>query len=173
MSRQNETINLRPATEEDFPFIEQMCYESAFPDGLGEKDPFEEVRNEKWFRDYTGDWPNHEGDFGLIAENSSGKPLGAAWYRDFPRKDLSADIPTHELSIAIVPEARGQHIGTKLMLGLLDGAAQRGLDKLVLQVRPENERAKALYQKIGFVTVENSAAGYDVMVAPTSTESPK
>jgi RimJ/RimL family protein N-acetyltransferase len=162
-----ETLKIRPANEEDSPFIEQMCYEAAFPEGLGERPPFEEARQLEWFQKYTRDWPNHEGDFGLIAENASGKPVGAAWYRDYPREVPGEDIPTHELSIALVPEARGRQIGEELMLSLMRGASQRGVDRLALQVKDKNKRAKNLYQKLGFLTATTSEEGYDIMVAPT------
>ncbi|MDB5170432.1 MAG: Acetyltransferase [Candidatus Saccharibacteria bacterium] len=167
MFSQIETASIRQATEEDLPFVEQMCYEAAFPEELGERPSFEEARRLDWFQLYTRDWPNHEGDFGLIAENKSGEPLGAAWYRNYPRKELDADIPTNELSIALIPQARGRRIGERLMLALLEGASARGED-LSLQVNESNKRAKSLYEKIGFQTVTKSADGYNVMVARTA-----
>lgn len=166
MASNTEIINIRQATEEDLPFIKQMCYEAGFPKETGERPSFEEAQQLQWFRDYTRDWPGQRGDFGVIAEDENGKPVGAAWYRDYPRKELSKDISTYELSIALIPEARGKGTGKKLMVCLLEGAKAQGVEGLVLQVRPENKRAKALYLQIGFQTISQSPEGYDVMVSP-------
>jgi ribosomal protein S18 acetylase RimI-like enzyme len=166
-------INIRQATKNDFPFIEWMCYEAAFPDYLKERLSFEEAKQLDWFQAYTDDWPSHEGDYGVVAESEDGERIGAAWYRDYPREELSQDIPTHELSIALIPEARGRQTGRKLMENLLKGARGQGIEKLVLQVKPENERAKALYEQVGFQTITQSPEGYDVMITSTSPDNVK
>ena len=46
--------------------------------------------------------------------------------------------------------ARGQHIGTALMRGLLDLAAQKGLRFVDLTPRPSRDMANNLYQSLGF-----------------------
>src|ERR1044071_4513176 len=124
------TIHIRNASEDDFPFVEQMCYEAGYPDYLTERPSFENARLEKWFQDYMRNWPHHKGDFGVIAEDATGEPVGAAWYRDYVRSDLPKDIPTHELSIALLPRARGIGLGRKLMRSLIKGATKRGVDTL-------------------------------------------
>lgn len=168
---QTGNFRIRQATKEDFAFIESMCYESSFPDYLQQRPSMEEVRKYKWFQGYTRDWPGHQGDYGVIAEDTNGVSLGAAWYRDYWRKDMDESIPTHELSIAVIPKARGKGIGKKLILELLEGAAKQGVAKLSLHVRPENTHAMALYEQFGFQTVALSSEGYNVMVAVTPTYS--
>lgn len=55
------------------------------------------------------------------------------------------------LSLGVHPEAQRQGIGRALMLALIEHAAQSGLIRLELYVRSDNERARALYQTLGFV----------------------
>ena len=83
------------------------------------------------------------------------------------RPDVSKDLPTHEISIAILPGYRGQGIGQDLLQELLRGAGQKGIKELVLQVKPDNTNAKRLYLKAGFQTVAHSSQGYEIMNAVT------
>ena len=54
------------------------------------------------------------------------------------------------LGMGIVEEHRGKGIGEALMRAALAQARQRGLTRVELTVRADNERAIALYRKIGF-----------------------
>lgn len=171
MSLETNTI-IRPSTPDDLPFIEAMCYQAAFPEGvIDERQPFSEVKELDWFKAYTQDWLQHDGDFGVIAE-TDGRPIGAAWYRNSPREERIAGVPEHELVMALVPEARGKKIGEKLLVELLEGASERGIDELSLHVKRKNIRAKKLYSAVGFTTVKvltgENQLTQEVMVAPTS-----
>ena len=55
------------------------------------------------------------------------------------------------LGMGLVPEARGQGIGTRLMAAALAGAWARGLTRVQLTVRADNLSAIRLYQRFGFV----------------------
>lgn len=57
------------------------------------------------------------------------------------------------LSIGIHPDWKGQGLGRRLMVALIDHAAAHGLRRLELCVRADNPRAIALYESLGF-TVE-------------------
>jgi len=48
------------------------------------------------------------------------------------------------------PEWRRQGIGTRLLDDCLTSARRRGLSAAVLEVRPSNTEAIALYRKFGF-----------------------
>ena len=54
------------------------------------------------------------------------------------------------LGMGIIAEHRGRGIGEALMRAALDQARERGLTRVELTVRADNERAVALYRKIGF-----------------------
>ncbi len=47
--------------------------------------------------------------------------------------------------------ARGQGIGTRLVLAALDEARRQGCHELRLEVAADNARARALYERMGFV----------------------
>jgi len=53
-------------------------------------------------------------------------------------------------TIAVAPEARGLGLGRALMLVLLQRAEERRANRLFLEVRADNEVAKALYVSLGF-----------------------
>lgn len=56
----------------------------------------------------------------------------------------------HITTIAVDPCVRGQHIGERLLVGLLDAALTRGARWMTLEVRKSNAVAQALYKKYGF-----------------------
>ena len=170
MPLETKIVSIRQANQEDLPFVEQMSYEACFPDWLDERPTIEEARQIDWFQAYTRDWLNQRDDFGLIAEDEQGVPLGAAWYRDYPVPESDGGIPSHELVMALLPQARGKKIGKKLLTGLIDSASKNGISELSLIVRENNEIAKALYDKIGFTAIKKTDEGYITMVAPTSAE---
>lgn len=65
----------------------------------------------------------------------------------------------HITNIAIHPDMQGKRFGLRLMLYLMGLAKLRGADKMTLEVRRSNEKAKNLYQKLGF-TVTGVRPGY-------------
>jgi len=60
-------------------------------------------------------------------------------------------LHTAELGMAVIQGFRSIGIGTALMEYALGWAAERGVEKVNLGVRDDNERARALYRKFGFV----------------------
>lgn len=101
---------------------------------------------------YVADWPR-KGDAGFVAEE--GEPLGAAWWRLFTVDDGGygfIDEATPELSIGVVPEARGRGVGTLLLRALIDAAQRSALPALSLSVERDNPAA-LLYERLGFQTV--------------------
>jgi ribosomal-protein-alanine N-acetyltransferase len=56
----------------------------------------------------------------------------------------------HVTTIAVDRTRRGQRIGHRLLLGLIDRATTRGARWMTLEVRPSNTVALALYRKFGF-----------------------
>ncbi|MBI3961103.1 MAG: ribosomal protein S18-alanine N-acetyltransferase [Chloroflexi bacterium] len=66
----------------------------------------------------------------------------------------------HILTIAVRPDFRGQGIGRWLLLHLLAEARGEGCDSVVLEVRPSNEAALRLYEKLGFVMISRRKRYY-------------
>jgi ribosomal protein S18 acetylase RimI-like enzyme len=54
------------------------------------------------------------------------------------------------LGIALLPEARGQGLGARLLQAAIDRSWARGLTRIALHVRADNLNAKALYERLGF-----------------------
>lgn len=57
------------------------------------------------------------------------------------------------LNLAVAPEYRRQGLGTRLIEMLETALRQQGVYSLTLEVRPSNEAAIALYEKLGFFQV--------------------
>ena len=55
-----------------------------------------------------------------------------------------------ELSISVCKDYWGKGVGSTIMRMLIEEAKERGITKVNLKVRSDNERAKALYRKFGF-----------------------
>ncbi|MEH6939274.1 ribosomal protein S18-alanine N-acetyltransferase [Bacillus sp. JJ664] len=56
----------------------------------------------------------------------------------------------HITNIAILPEYRGNGLGEKLLIAVMDTARELGAETLTLEVRVSNDVAKGLYRKLGF-----------------------
>ncbi|HRJ41158.1 MAG: ribosomal protein S18-alanine N-acetyltransferase [Caldilineaceae bacterium] len=66
----------------------------------------------------------------------------------------------HILTIAVRPEFRGQGIGRWLLLHLLAEARAEGCVTIVLEVRPSNEAALRLYERMGFAMISRRKRYY-------------
>ena len=56
-----------------------------------------------------------------------------------------------ELGISVIKEYWGKGVGSTIMELLIKEAKDRGVTKINLKVRADNQRAKGLYKKFGFV----------------------
>jgi len=59
----------------------------------------------------------------------------------------------HILNLCVRSDLRGRNIGRQMLLLLLDRAREAGMDDALLEVRPSNTLAIALYQSMGFVEI--------------------
>lgn len=146
-------ITIRPATAADVPFLWDMLFESAFTTDemravwrSNPQPPQELVK-------YLDGW-GRPGDAGVVAQDSDGTRVGAAWYRLFGAADrgdgilAQRDVP--ELAIAVAPEHRGRRIGEDLLTSLARRARDGEYQHLMLSVDPANVRALRLYERVGF-----------------------
>ena len=53
-------------------------------------------------------------------------------------------------NVAILPEYRGQGIGTRLFGAIIEAVKAKGVTAMTLEVRPSNAPARALYARYGF-----------------------
>lgn len=59
----------------------------------------------------------------------------------------------HLLNITVAPAWQGQGLGRLMLQALADHARGRGMASLWLEVRESNQRARALYEQLGYAEV--------------------
>jgi len=133
-----------------------MLYEAVnwHDDGAEERPPFDETIARPELRRYIEGW-GRVGDTAIVALDRRDEPVGGAWYRLF-----TADAPgygfvdedTPELSIALYPECRRQHVGALLLGTLLQHARADGFAAISLSVARGNPACR-LYSRLGFEVV--------------------
>jgi ribosomal protein S18 acetylase RimI-like enzyme len=136
-----------------------MLYEAVNwrDDGAEERPPFDEMMARPELRRYIEAW-GRVGDVAIVALDRRDEPVGGAWYRLFSDEDPGygfVDEKTPELSIALYPECRRQHIGGLLLGTLLQHARSDGFTAVSLSVAKENP-SRRLYVRHGFEVVSES-----------------
>lgn len=144
------SICTRAAGRNDIRFLWEMLYLSLYvPPGA---EPFDRrILEESFIQKYLKDW-GRRGHIAIIAESKTREPLGAAWLRLFNAAEKGfgyVDDSIPELGIAVLPDYRGQGIGTVLMGELEARAKDFGFRSLSLSVDPQNP-ALGLYQRFGY-----------------------
>lgn len=144
--------HIRALTVADQSFLWEMLYQSLYvPAGHA---PFgRSILDEPDIAKYVKEWGRRD-DLGFIAVGEQSQPLGAIWLRMLTGDEKGfgyVDERTPELGMALLPQYRGQGIGTQLLSRMLTTAAA-SYESLSLSVAAENP-ARRLYQRAGFETV--------------------
>ena len=158
-------FSLRAALPRDADFLTDMLCEAVNWDPGREPLSRAQILADPTMARYVEGWPR-PGDTGVIAE--SGRPFAAVWLRHFTAEEpgygfISPEIP--ELTIAVLPGWRGHRFGERLLMTIFEQAI--GFDRVSLSVERAN-RARDLYLRFGFTTVE-SGADSDTMVKILTT----
>ncbi|GAA2005645.1 GNAT family N-acetyltransferase [Microbacterium ulmi] len=158
-----QTFLVRPATQADGAFLGDMVVEAANWSQGGAR-PRHQVLTSPEHSRYVSGWMR-PGDAGFVALDPNGDPIGAAWYRMFPRTDpgfgyVGTGVP--ELIIGVRPIWRAHGVGRSLLQRLCDHAAAQGFGRLSLSVERGNF-AVTLYRSEGFA-VTQAGIGRDTMV---------
>jgi ribosomal protein S18 acetylase RimI-like enzyme len=155
----------RLSTRADPAFLAEMLYEAVNwrDDGAEERPALEDQLGQPELRRYVEGWGRH-GDLAVVALDRLEEPVGAAWYRTFTADEpgfgfVAADVP--ELSIAVYPECRGQHVGSLLLSTLVTRARADGHHAISLSVDPQNP-ARRLYARTGFEDAPDAQSGGSV-----------
>lgn len=141
---------LRPLQTDDEPFLWEMCYQAIYV-SEGQPRPDRSILFHPRVSRYMVGW-GRPGDMGHIAVRNDGIKAGAAWLRLFTGDQRGygwVDDRIPELSIALLPEFRGQGLGTALMEATLS-AAREIYPAVSLSVTKGNP-AEKLYRRFGFV----------------------
>ena len=81
---------------------------------------------------------------------------------DVRREPAQAYAHVGLLGMGVLPEYRGRGLGEQLIRSALEASTQAGFEKIELSVYATNPRARALYEKVGFVLEGTKARGRKV-----------
>lgn len=146
-------VVLEQLTPADQPLLWVFLYHAIFvPEAENPPEPDVVYRPE--LSRYAQEWGRPD-DTGFVAREITGrKPVGATWLRLWVGEEkgygyVEDTIP--ELTLAVLPEYRGQGVGNLLLRRLLEAAAQQ-FPAVSLSVSAENPAIR-LYRRFGFVEV--------------------
>lgn len=157
-------MHLRAATADDAPLLTALVVEAVNWTGE-ERVSAADVAQDPHLARYVDGWPRAT-DVGVVAVDDGGAPVGAAWARvltaDAPGWGYVADdVP--ELSLAVLPGARGRGAGRALFAACVDAVRAAGFRAVSLSVEDGNDRARAIYEGAGFRVVGREG-GSDVLL---------
>jgi GNAT superfamily N-acetyltransferase len=149
----------RLSARADPAFLAEMLYEAVnwHDDGAEERPAFDAMMAQPEIRRYVEGW-GRVGDAAIVALDRRDEPVGGAWYRLFRADEPGygfVDEKTPEVSIALYPECRRQHVGALLLGTLLQHARSDGYAAMSLSVARENPACR-LYARLGFEVVAES-----------------
>jgi ribosomal protein S18 acetylase RimI-like enzyme len=145
-------VTLRPVEVGDVDFLWRMLFRASWSH-LDEGSTEQSIRSRHDVAHYVEDW-GRPGDDGVVALESTGRPVGAGWLRLLIGEHrlspafVADDMP--ELAIAVEEGYEGRGVGTLLLQGLLERCGDRAI---VLTARATNP-AIGLYERFGFDVVE-------------------
>ena len=139
-------VRLRAVELGDLPFTRACRNDPAVHLAtLGRRFPITEVGEEAWFRSLGQGSPPAEVTY-VIAARDGDAPLGLITLRDVDWVNRTAMF-----GLWLAPEAQGHGIGTEACGQMVDVAFGRlNLRKLALDVLSGNDRAIAMYRRLGF-----------------------
>lgn len=123
--------------------IKAMCQEDIPEVLLLEREAFGQMA---WHAEDFESAISSKCDFPLVIQAGTDS-IGLAGYAVLRIIAPEAEIE----NICVAPACRRSGVGETLMAEMLRLAAERGADRIFLEVRAHNEPAKALYLKSGFV----------------------
>ena len=151
-------ITIREITPANYSQLEDFLYHAIFIPA-GEEYPPRKIIFEPEIYVYIKDFGLNT-DCGVVAE-LNGNLVGAAWTRIIPAYG-HLDESTPELAISILPDYRGQGIGTLLMNRLFELLRERDYKRTSLSVQ-QNNPAVRFYERLGYRVTDEKVdhAGHD------------
>ena len=142
-------IQVREIKKTEYPVLEDFLYNAIYvPEG--EEWPPREIIFEPEIFVYVKDF-GLDTDCGVVAERD-GTIVGAAWTRIIPAYG-HIDERTPELAISVLPDERGQSVGTMLMNCLFNLLHERGYKRTSLSVQ-QNNPAVRFYERLGYIITD-------------------
>ena len=147
---------LREIKENETEILKDFLYEAIFiPEGM--ELPPRDIIEQPELKLYYDGFGIGEADFCIVADDE-GKVIGAVWTRimnDYGH----VDDETPSFAISLFKEYRGQGIGTRLMLMMLDLLKEKGYKRASLAVQKANYAVR-MYKKVGFEIVDANEEEY-------------
>ena len=148
-------LKIRPILSNEYPVLEEFEYHAIFlPPGV-ESLPREVIFKPEiyvYIKDFGG-----KDDCCVVAEQDE-QIVGAAWTRIINAYG-HIDDKTPELAISLLPNYRGQGIGSKMMNTLFDLLRERGYKQTSLSVQKENPAVR-FYLRLGYKITEEKTEEY-------------
>ncbi|MCI9256373.1 N-acetyltransferase family protein [Acutalibacter sp.] len=154
---------IRTLYPSEYFLLEEFLYQAIFVP-KGQQPPPRSVLQSPALRVYVdgfGQSP-HDRAFAAVAE---GRVAGAVWVRimdDYGH----VDSETPSFALSLLPEFRGQGLGTALLHAMLDQLRQAGYAQASLAVQKDNYAAR-MYQRAGFQILRETEEEF-IMVCPLS-----
>ena len=154
---------IRTLYPSEYSLLEEFLYQAIFVP-KGQQPPPRSVLQSPALRVYVdgfGQSP-HDRAFAAVAE---GRVAGAVWLRimdDYGH----VDSETPSFALSLLPEFRGQGLGTALLHAMLDQLRQAGYAQASLAVQKDNYAAR-MYQRAGFQILRETEEEF-IMVCPLS-----
>ena len=153
-------VSYRPFAEDDLPFVAEL-YASTRREEVAQtgwpadmQEAFLRHQHEAQHSHYS----IHFADAEWLIIERGGEAIGRLYLRDLP------DV-LHVVDISLVPECRGEGVGGAILRDVLGQA--RALGKGVSIHVEKVNRARRLYERLGFETIEDKGI-YDLMRAGES-----
>lgn len=143
-------LRFRPATRADDAFFLQVEFDTTWH-SLDEAERArlrpEEVKDA--LRETHSLLLARQGNHVLVGENAQGERLALLWL-GVNRNLVSGEDEAWIFNVSVVPEHQNKGLGRALMAHAEDWARKEGFRVIGLLVSCHNERARALYEKLGF-----------------------
>lgn len=156
----------RELSPSEYYLLKTFLYEAIFiPEGV--TPPNSTIIELPELKLYYDSFGNGMADFCVVAEAESGV-VGAAWTRimdDYGH----IDDETPSLAMSVLPDYRGQGIGTHLLQELIDLLNEKGYERISLSVQKANYAVR-MYERAGFRAIRESDDEY-IMVRDLLNES--
>lgn len=148
-------FKLKPATESDRTYIRRLHY---LADVFGDESKPLGCGQDK-VKAFVDNWSPID-DGGWIAHDQDNTPAGGIWLRYWDEGDTTSaanmgpDIP--ELILAVEERSHGYGLSAVLLHSVCELAIDQGAKRIALEVMPENQRARHVYEKFGFIPTEEN-----------------